>query len=56
MTNEQFKKYRLKLGMTQKELATALRVSLRTISYCENGAYEIPFLIAYWLKDQIGKS
>lgn len=55
MNNEQFKRKRMKLDLTQKQLAYLLRVSVRTIFYWESGVHEIPYTVEYWMNDQIGK-
>ena len=52
MTPEQFKAERLRLGITQKEMATRIGVSLQAIWYYETGKRKVPEPVALLLNSQ----
>tara|TARA_A100001515_G_scaffold48714_2_gene38510 strand:+ start:2063 stop:2272 length:210 start_codon:yes stop_codon:yes gene_type:complete len=52
MTAEQFKAERLRLGITQKEMATRIGVSLQAIWYYETGKRKVPEPVALLLHSQ----
>lgn len=51
MTGAEFKAIRLKLQLTQKELAEILHLNVMSISRMENGHYKILYSHAYRMQD-----
>jgi transcriptional regulator with XRE-family HTH domain len=47
MTDEEFKKLRLKIGVSQEKLATLLNMTRRNVLYYESGSFDIPKLQAH---------
>jgi transcriptional regulator with XRE-family HTH domain len=46
MTDEEFKKLRFKIGVSQEKLATLLNMTRRNVLYYESGMVDIPKLQA----------
>ncbi len=55
MTAEQFKAERHRLGITQKEMATRIGVSLQAIWYYETGKRKVPQPVALLIACQRGQ-